>query len=520
MSEQPLYEPVWFDKPQPADEIIPPFCRVEGFPSTPTPVGSAPMVVPPAQPVAPMPPQLSFAPPPPPRIERVLNPMIVTGSSSGRVKPYDVAQDFLGKVAVRQCGEAFYLFNGRAYAPVTVEQLGRHIMATCRTAIQQDGSAKLITQVIDLLRREGDIEEAEVNRGFISFYNGLLCLVDGNLLPHTAGIFSTAQVEANCAPQLAGKHPLFSRFLAQVSGGDTVLEQRIWQMLGYALTPDTNAKSFFLLQGVPNSGKSLLGELLTRLLPDDAVTSLNLNDLGRNFGPSELVGKNLCLSMDLPATPWDSKAVGMLKALTGNDLVTADVKYQPRAKFRNFATFLFGSNHVVALTQSDPAFLQRLVVIPCRYSIPREQQDRQLLEKLLIERDAIVASAMNAYWSLRRDNYIFAGDFGLNEVIAQTCQGEIPLAQAVAEFVCTACASEEGAESFTSDLYRVFQTRYPGVNYPAFAAQLMTCLDNAFPGKVTKHRSRRQGETNPISVLKGIRLRDEPGILSTANCIL
>lgn len=345
MSEQPLYEPVWFDKPQPADEIIPPFCRVEGFPSTPTPVGSAPMVVPPAQPVAPMPPQLSFAPPPPPRIERVLNPMIVTGSSSGRVKPYDVAQDFLGKVAVRQCGEAFYLFNGRAYAPVTVEQLGRHIMATCRTAIQQDGSAKLITQVIDLLRREGDIEEAEVNRGFISFYNGLLCLVDGNLLPHTAGIFSTAQVEANCAPQLAGKHPLFSRFLAQVSGGDAVLEQRIWQMLGYALTPDTNAKSLFLLQGVPNSGKSLLGELLTRLLPDDAVTSLSLNDLGRNFGPSALVGKSLCLSMDLPATPWDSKAVGMLKALTGNDLVTADVKYQPRAKFRNSATFLFGTNH-------------------------------------------------------------------------------------------------------------------------------------------------------------------------------
>lgn len=97
--------------------------------------------------------------------------------------------------------------------------------------------------------------------------------------------------------------------------------------------------------------------------------------------------------------------------------------------------------------------------------------------------------------------------------------GEIPLAQTVAEFVCTACVLEEGAESFTSDLYRVFQTRYPGVNYPAFAAHLVNCLDNVFPGKVTKHRSRRQGEANPISVLKGIRLRDEPGILSTAGCI-
>lgn len=519
MSEQPLYEPVKFDKPQSTNEITPSFCR-QAEDTLPIPAaGETPMITPTEPLTAPLVQRPIFLPPVPPRIERVLNPVIVTGSSSGRVKPYDVAQEFLGKVAVRQCGEAFYLFNGRAYAPVTVDQLGRYTMEVCRSSVEKKGSAKLIREVIDLLKSEGRIDLPEVDRGFLSFNNGLLCLADGKFLPHTAGIFSTARVEANYIPPQAGQHPQFSRFLAQVSGGDAVLEQRIWQMVGYALTPDTNAKAFFLLQGVPNSGKSLLGELLTKLLPPDAVTSLNLNDLGRNFGPSALVGKSLCLSMDLPATPWDSKAVGMLKALTGNDLVTADVKYQPRAKFRNSATFLFGSNHAVALTQSDPAFLQRLVVIPCRYSIPREQQDRQLLEKLLTERDAIVASAMNAYWSLRRDNYIFAGDFGLNEVIAQTCQGEIPLAQAVAEFVCTACVLEEGAESFASDLYRTFSVRCPGTNYTAFAAHLVNYLDNMFPGKVTKGRSRRPGEVNPTSVLKGIRLKDEPGILPACSCI-
>lgn len=521
MSEQPLYEPVWFDKPQPADEIIPPFCRVEGFPSTPTPVGSAPMVVPPVQPVAPMPlQQLPFTPPPPSRIEQVLHPTIVTNSPVEHIKPYNVAQELLAQLPIRLCGETFYVYNGRAYAPVTVDQLGRYTMEVCRSSVEKKGSAKLIREVIDLLKSEGRIDLPEVDRGFLSFNNGLLCLADGKLLPHTAGIFSTARVEANYIPPQAGQHPQFSRFLAQVSGGDAVLEQRIWQMVGYALTPDTNAKAFFLLQGVPNSGKSLLGELLTKLLPPDAVTSLNLNDLGRNFGPSALVGKSLCLSMDLPATPWDSKAVGMLKALTGNDLVTADVKYQPRAKFRNSATFLFGTNHAVSLTQSDPAFLQRLVAIPFRYSIPREQQDRGLLEKLLTERDAIVASAMNAYWGLRQSNYVFAGDFRLNGVVTRSCQTEVPLAQAVAEFVCTACVLEENAESFTSDLYRVFQSRYPGANYSAFAVQLMNCLDNVFPGKVTKGRSRRPGEANPISALKGIRLKDEPGILSTTNCIL
>jgi putative DNA primase/helicase len=451
---------------------------------------------------------------------QVLNPTIVTNPATGRIRPYDVAQELMAQLPIRQCGETFYVHNGRAYAPVTVDQLKRYVMEICRSSVQKEGSPKLIDQVIAFLKDEGRIEMSEVDRGFVSFCNGLLRLADGKLLPHTAGIFSTARVEANYAPQLAGQHPLFSRFLSQVSGGDATLEQRIWQMIGYALVPDTNAKAFFLLQGVPNSGKSLLGEFLTRLMPLDAVTSLSLNDLGRNFGPSELVGKLLCLSMDLPAMPWDSKAVGMLKALTGNDLVTADVKYQPRAKFRNSATFLFGTNHAVTLTQSDPAFLQRLVVIPSRHTVPREQQDRQLLEKLLTERDAIVVTAIRAYWGLRQANYVFAGDFRLNEVIARDDQAAVPLSQAVAEFVCADCVLEPNAETFTADLHRAFSVRYPGTSYTAFAAQLVTYLDNTFPGKVAKHRSRRPGEVNPISLLKGIRLRDEPGILSTTNCIL
>lgn len=531
-----LFEPIKFDNPQltenvhplpqstspsSAGGVTPSFCQVEGF-SLPSSAGaSVPIqLAPPTVPPVPQPPQPPFAPPVPQQMAQVLHPTIVTNPATGRIRPYDVAQELMAQLPIRQCGETFYVHNGRAYAPVTVDQLKRYVMEICRGSVQKEGSPKLIDQVIAFLKDEGRIEMSEVDRGFLAFRDGLLCLADGKLLPHTPAVFSTAQVEANYAPQLAGQHPLFSRFLSQVSGGDVTLEQRIWQMIGYALVPDTNAKAFFLLQGVPNSGKSLLGEFLTRLMPLDAVTSLSLNDMGRNFGPSELVGKLLCLSMDLPATPWDSKAVGMLKALTGNDLVTADVKYQARAKFRNSATFLFGTNHAVTLTQSDPAFLQRLVVIPFRYTVPREQQDRQLLEKLLTERDAIVATAIRAYWGLRQANYVFAGDFRLNEVIARDDQTAVPLAQAVAEFVCADCVLEPNAETFTADLHRAFSVRYSGTSYTAFAAQLMTYLDNTVPGKVVKHRSRRPGEVNPTSLLKGIRLRDEPGILSTTNCIL
>lgn len=156
--------------------------------------------------------------------------------------------------------------------------------------------------------------------------------------------------------------------------------QRIWEVIGYCLVPDTDGKCFFVFQGVPDSGKSLLGRLIAECFNEDAVTSLDMTALGLQFGPAELVGKQLCLSLDLAATSWDARAIGVLKSLTGNDLVTVDVKYQPRIKFRNSATFIFATNHAVTTTMRDDAFFRRLVVVPFRYSVPRERQNRKLLD--------------------------------------------------------------------------------------------------------------------------------------------
>lgn len=512
-----LFRPVTFDPPPSTaeDGIIPEFCRtgeeVEIPAPTPTPEEVRPQF--PAIPT-PVPEQTQ----PVALLKKVmeLEPNAEAPKAAReKVRPYDVAQELMTRLPIRLVGEHFYVYKQRSYVAVTAAQLGRYIMDACRQDVREFGSAHLIKDVQKVLLAEGRLEASGTDRQYVSFTNGLLNLSSGQLIPHTPHIFSTAQIEATYIPGLAGQHPNFSGFLRQISGGDLALEQRIWQAIGYALVPDTAAKVFFLLQGVPNSGKSLLGELLTRLFPADSVTSLSLNDLGTHFGPSDLVGKALCTCMDLPGAPWESRAVGMLKALTGNDLISADVKYQDRVKFRNTATFLFGTNHAVSLTQPNPAFLQRLVVIPFRYYVPRERQDRRLLDKLLVERDAIVASAMAEYWGLRQNGYVFAGDYALNEVVTYDPDKSPSLTQAVAEFFYTHCSLDPERETFTSDLYEGFNRLFPGTaTYEAFAARFSNFVLGTYPDKVSKRRTRRPGEANPTSVFIGIKLRDEPDIAS------
>lgn len=279
-------------------------------------------------------------------------------------------------------------------------------------------------------------------------------------------------------------------------------------MLGYCLSPDTSGKVFFLAQGVPNSGKSVLGRFLSDCFDKDAVTALNINDMGQRFSTSELLGKRLSLCMDLPATPWKAPAVAVLKELTGNDLIAADVKYCPQVKFLCAAKFLFGSNHPVTLTTRDDAFMRRLVVIPFRRSVPPEQQDRTLQEKLNAERDAIVTTALAHYFNLKSRGYHFSGNYLLNDVIAKERSTEISSwEQAIPEFFFQQCELDQGAITFTNDLYQRFVGTYPELNHIAtFSTKLMALLDREFPGKVKKDRKRQAVGSNPQYVFKGIRL--------------
>lgn len=427
-----------------------------------------------------------------------------------KIKAYDIAQSLIAQLPMKMVGNALYVFEGRAYHLVDVNQMHRLIMEYCRWAVQAIGNTTIIRQIYEVLHAEYRlVVNTPPSKRFVTFSNCLLDLDTGLTQPHTPDIFVTARIEGNYVPELANCCPRFQNFLTSISGGDRLLEQRILEMLGYALTPDTDGKCFFLLQGVPNSGKSVLGELLSSIFPEGSVTSLDLNALGLQFGPGELVDKRLCLSMDLPAAPWDSKAVGALKSFTGNDLVTADIKYQPRIKFRNTATFLFGTNHPVILNSPDEALLNRLIAVPFKFAVPNEHQDYELLKHLLTERDAIISTAIRAYQGLRQRRYQFCGNYRLNEVIAP-CTGEsvMSLDQAIADFVSQRCIRDPDTVTFLDDLHAAFCDMFPvQVDPQTFSVRLKALLTTSFSGQVNKIRKRKPGVRNPTSAFADIRLK-------------
>jgi Predicted ATPase len=505
MDKIDLYSPVHFDPPpktptQPDDGFVPSFCRAA---ETTSDYVAVPL---PAAATAPLCPPMAFVP------EFAPVPGIKTPPEMVRRKPtaYAISRDLLSKVTLILVNECLYLYNGRVYRPVTAEVMKRVIMACCRSDIQASGSPRMIEDVYKFLQTEPLLvrKDLQEDSQYVAFRNGLLNLDTLQMEPFNPERFVTYQIETDYIPDCSGYAPAFDTFLSVSCGDDPLLAQRLLEAIGYTLVPDSSGKVFFLAQGVPNSGKSVLGELLASFFDEDLVTATDFNTLGRQFGVGDLLGKRLSLSMDLPGGRWDSRAVGQLKSMTGNDLFSADIKYLPRIKFRNTATFWFGTNHPVVLAGRDPAFLQRLVVLPFRYSVPPEKQDHFLLDRLKQEKDAIAFRAIHAYLQLRRNHYRFAGDFHLNEVVAGSSNdSESTLERAIADFFASHCDIEAGVITFLSDLYTQFNRCYPGLLSPGtFSNQFFGYVLSLFPGKIRKVRKRGQNGGNPLSAFEGLRL--------------
>ena len=104
----------------------------------------------------------------------------------------------------------------------------------------------------------------------------------------------------------------------------------------------------------------------------------------------------------MSAAPLSMNTVNTLKELTGHDKIPADVKYKDHIYFHNHAKIICATNHPIKLSEYDEALIERFIVIPFKYSIPANERDPHLLEKIKLEMDSIAKSHFTIIRSLSR----------------------------------------------------------------------------------------------------------------------
>ncbi len=423
---------------------------------------------------------------------------------------YPMAQKVLQKIPFMVLKKNLYYYNGSYYETVTDAAAASLIIHYFRHDMER-ASSRFMEDILYFIHREPNIrlDGEEITQELVSFRNGVLDLTSGKMFRHSPEYRTFYRIEADYIPSAVSLPAVhFDRFLHQITGGDPVLTERLWQSIGYILISDRRAKSIFLFQGVGNSGKSVLADFLCGLFAADTKISMIFQDLSEKFSGSELEGKFLCVSNDMPSDPLPAKAVALLKQISGNDIISSPVKYKSRSQFRGTTKLVMVSNHPILLTASDPAFQDRIVTVPFRYAVSREHWDTMLSSKILEERNIIVARAVEAYYRLRAQQYIFAGSYAMNAVTTAGDLGTVPAdtPSLILQFLLDNYEAEEKAGVFMEDVHNAFLSATGcSIHLNDFSRYFTDYAAQQY--KTEKIRKRRSSSENPQSYLQGIRVR-------------
>ena len=244
-------------------------------------------------------------------------------------------------------------------------------------------------------------------------------------------------------------------FFEQASGGDKEIERLIWTTLGVMLSTEAKFKAFFYLFGPPDTGKSLFGTLVTRLIGAENCANILLNEVDAKYHGAELRGKLANISLDQPSVVI--RNIGVFKQLTsgGSDVVTVEKKFGPVERLESrFIKFLFAGNHLPRLRENDDAFWTRMVLVPFENKVEKEDRDPDLLEKLLDRSDYIILRALKHDKAFLDNNMRFPACRRSEELK----NGYIPVSpnEKVRMFVDECCELVPDAQAMTQELYACY----------------------------------------------------------------
>lgn len=368
-----------------------------------------------------------------------------------------IAEDFSKRERLIIVGGAIYRYNGKFYSLLSEDTAQRLIFQNYRSEISRTSPVSILKNVATLLKfcTNKVFDEFPVNSDLIVFENGTFEVSTGCFRNNSPSDLASSALAIEFDPN-RWKMPHTKHFLETIADSDNDLYELLLQVIGYILSNDIKAKAFFYLEGVGNAGKSRFCDLIASFFPifgANKVARIAMQDLGGKFSLGNLVNCKLNISEDLPDNPLSPTTVSRIKMLSDANRLEAEAKYVQAFSFKPLSKLLFASNHPLRLKEYDAAFVNRVVYIPFMNAVPKEKQDKYILEKMQEELPALFNRAFAAYKSLIQTGYVWAGSDKFKPNISIVNSGiSVDKEWVIKRFVSACCEFDADAVVSTEEL--------------------------------------------------------------------
>ena len=185
-----------------------------------------------------------------------------------------------------------------------------------------------------------------------------------------------------------GECPTWHAFLDRVTAGDKELQSFLQRVAGYSLTGITTEHALFFLYGKGANGKSVFVNTIAGILADYHKTA-PIETFTAAHGdrhPTDLAMLRGARAVTATETEEGRKwAESRIKALTGGDRISARFMRQDFFEYTPQFKLIIAGNHKPGLRSVDEAIRRRFNLVPFTVTIPPDERDPKLTEKLKAE---------------------------------------------------------------------------------------------------------------------------------------
>jgi putative DNA primase/helicase len=191
--------------------------------------------------------------------------------------------------------------------------------------------------------------------------------------------------------------PLWTAFLDTVTARDKELQAYLQRVCGYCMTGVTTEHVLFFLYGTGANGKSVFLNTLSGVWGDYAVvasmeTFIETKYQQHSTDLAMLSGARLVIAQEVERNKaW---AEAKINSLTGGDPITARYMRQDNFTYTPKFKLMIAGNHKPSLRSVNEATRRRFHLIPFTVTIPPDERDKNLLDKLKPEWPGILNWAL------------------------------------------------------------------------------------------------------------------------------
>jgi putative DNA primase/helicase len=225
-----------------------------------------------------------------------------------------------------------------------------------------------VNEIINTIKAKTytDRKDFDNNIEWVACKDCMINLITGETRPHSPDFMVTMQIPVSYRKMSDSSNtqflcPKIMKFLHEIVSDrrdiDTILD-----FIAYCLWREMKFHKLLILNGEGRNGKGTLCKLITCFLGREHVSSESLDQLlnGR-FSPSQLNGK--LVNIDADTSKEISKKLGILKKLTGDDMISAEEKFKSPFNFVNHAKLIQVTNILPEIKEDTIAIFSRLLII-------------------------------------------------------------------------------------------------------------------------------------------------------------